>query len=224
MISQELGPRDPVDISNYYDRSTGSLRGSLFSRYTNPLLPEHTPEAPQYFDPDVLKRITHEPRDLDCYISQRSGKLFRMIVQAAPNTHLAGAWRSVKVKGNAATLLKVASWAVGYREGRIHIEDTPLIIGKSILILPAILFLVAHPVSAMFRFRILYFSHLYVASFMVQHYSEIGSLAPFNLDLRFCWQMLTQRTSRWGMPPTQHQLIPPAPIDATNTLSMPLVA
>jgi hypothetical protein len=82
-----------------------------------------------------------------------------MVVQAAPNTQEAGAWRRVKVKGNAATLLKVASWAVGFREGRIPLEDVPLIIGKSILVLPAILFLVAYPVSVMFWFRIPYLSH-----------------------------------------------------------------
>ena len=84
-----------------------------------------------------------------------------MVVQAAdgPNAQSARAWRRVKVKGDAATLLKVASWAVGSREGRISIEDVALIIGKSILVLSAILFLVAYPVSAMFWFRILSFSH-----------------------------------------------------------------
>jgi hypothetical protein len=113
----------------------------------------------QYFHRDVLMRETRRPRDLARYISPYSGKPHRMVVQAAPNTHPAGAWRRVTVKGNAATLLKVASWAVGFREGRILPEDVPLIIGKSILVLPAILFLVAYPVSAMFWFRILSFSH-----------------------------------------------------------------
>lgn len=70
-----------------------------------------------------------------------------MIVQAAdgPNLLPAREWRRRKVGGNPPTLLRVSSWAIGENDGSI--ESIALIIGRSILVLPVIAFIVSWPMS-----------------------------------------------------------------------------
>ena len=64
-----------------------------------------------------------------------------MLVQAAPGPNLQppGEWRRRSVGGNAPTLLRVATWAIKMRDDEI--ENIALAIGKSILVVPVILFL-----------------------------------------------------------------------------------
>jgi hypothetical protein len=70
-----------------------------------------------------------------------------MLVQAAsgPNLQPPGEWRRRAVGGNAPTLLRVATWAIAMRDGEI--ENIAIAIGKSILVFPAILFIVAWPIG-----------------------------------------------------------------------------
>jgi hypothetical protein len=70
-----------------------------------------------------------------------------MLVQAAsgPNALPPREWRRCEVKGNAPHLLRIASWALGPEEDRR--DNIPLIIGKSILVVPVIMFLVAFPMD-----------------------------------------------------------------------------
>lgn len=121
--------------------------------------------APQHFHRDVLKRETYRPRDLARYISPTFGKPYHMLVQAAPGPNLQppGEWRRRSVGGNAPTLLRVATWAIKMRDDEI--ENIALAIGKSILVVPVILFLVAWPIGggsgaarSVHRFLILTFS------------------------------------------------------------------
>jgi len=139
----------PVDINHHYNGLTGRWKG--FS-YRNPTL--HDAEkggpiapVPQHFHRDVLKRETYRPRDLARYISPTYGKPSHLLVQAASgsNTLPPGEWRRRKVTGNAPWLLQVASWAIGLEDDRL--DNIPLIIGKSILVMPAIVFLVAYPMG-----------------------------------------------------------------------------
>ncbi|KAH8587656.1 hypothetical protein B0O99DRAFT_601419 [Bisporella sp. PMI_857] len=138
-----------VDINVYYNGGQGWFKGR---RYMNPTLRDVEKEgpfapAPQHFHRDVLNRKTYRPRDLARYISPTFGKSYRMLVQAAagPNTQPPGNWRRREVEGNAPTLLRISTWAVSLHDDRF--ESISLAIGKSILILPAMLFLVAYPIG-----------------------------------------------------------------------------
>ncbi|KAL2074862.1 hypothetical protein VTL71DRAFT_8641 [Oculimacula yallundae] len=138
-----------VDINKHFDGSRGWFKGR---RYQNPTLRDIEKDgplapAPQHFHRDVLKRETYRPRDLARYISPTFGKTYHMLVQAAagPNLQPPGEWRRRPVEGNAPTLLRVATWAIGMRDGEV--ENIAIAIGKSILVLPAILFLVCWPIG-----------------------------------------------------------------------------
>ncbi|KAG4423236.1 hypothetical protein IFR04_003602 [Cadophora malorum] len=138
-----------VDISKHFDGSRGWFKGF---RYQNPTLRDVEKDgplapAPQHFHRDVLKRETYRPRDLARYISPTFGKPYHMLVQAAPGPNLQppGEWRRRSVGGNAPTLLRVATWAIKMRDDEI--ENIALAIGKSILVVPVILFLVAWPIG-----------------------------------------------------------------------------
>ena len=88
-----------------------------------------------------------------------------MLVQAAPGPNLQppGEWRRRSVGGNAPTLLRVATWAIKMRDDEI--ENIALAIGKSILVVPVILFLVAWPIGggsgAARSVHLLLFLHLF---------------------------------------------------------------
>ncbi|KAH6719650.1 hypothetical protein BKA61DRAFT_640269 [Leptodontidium sp. MPI-SDFR-AT-0119] len=145
---QNHGP-STVDIGKYFDGSRGWFKGR---RYQNPTLRDIEKNgplapAPQHFHRDVLKRETYRPRDLARYISPTFGKTYRMLVQAAsgPNLQPPGEWRRRRVGGNAPTLLRVATWAIAMRDGEI--ENIAVAIGKSIIVFPAILFLVSWPIG-----------------------------------------------------------------------------
>ncbi|KAI9049987.1 hypothetical protein LZ554_006132 [Drepanopeziza brunnea f. sp. 'monogermtubi'] len=147
---QPTGPA-AVDVSQHYNGDTGWFKGL---HYHNPTLRDVEkigPLAPaeQYFHRDVLKRETYRPRDLARYISPTFGKPYRMLVQAAdgPNTQPPGEWRRRSVGGNAPTLLRVACWAIRMGTNNDKIENIALAVGKSILVVPAVLFLVSWPLS-----------------------------------------------------------------------------
>lgn len=145
---QDNGP-SIVDINRHFDGSSGWFKGR---RYQNPTLRDVEKDgplapAPQHFHRDVLKRVTYRPRDLARYISPTNGKSHHMLVQAAvcPNLQPPGEWRRRRVGGDAPTLLRVATWAIGMQDGEI--ENIAFAIGRSILVVPAILFLVAWPMG-----------------------------------------------------------------------------
>jgi hypothetical protein len=102
----------------------------------------------------VLKRETYRPKDLARYISPTYGKPFHMLVQAAPNAQAPGEWRRRAVGGNSPTLLRLACWAIGDKD-EYRFEDVALMVGKSILVMPVILFLVAYPVSNEYCYMLL---------------------------------------------------------------------
>lgn len=133
-----------VDINHHFD---GQRHWFKLFRYRNPTLAdeEKIEPVPTYFHRDILNRQTWRPRDLLRYISPFYGKPYHMIVQAAPgpNTHPQGEWRRRRVSGNAPTLLRVSSWAIGNQLESA--EDFALAIGRSILVLPIIIFVVAYP-------------------------------------------------------------------------------
>ncbi len=70
-----------------------------------------------------------------------------MLVQAAsgPNTQPPGEWRRRAVGGNAPTLLRVSTWAMSMHDDQI--DNILLAVGKSILVVPVILFIVAWPIG-----------------------------------------------------------------------------
>lgn len=133
-----------VDINHQFD---GRWHWFKFRRYKNPTLADAEKAGPiepvsTHFHRDILNRQTWRPRDLLRYVSPSYGKPFRMLVQAAsgPNTQPQGEWRRRRVDGNAPTLLKVSSWAIGNRLESA--EDYALAIGRSILVVPIIMFVV----------------------------------------------------------------------------------
>ena len=138
-----------VDINHHFD---GQRHWFKQYRYTNPTLRDAEKAGPiepvpTHFHRDVLNRETWRSRDLLRYISPFYGKPFHMIVQAAPgpNTQPQGEWRRRRVGGNAPTLLRVSSWAIGNQLESA--EDFALAAGRSILVLPIIIFIVAYPMG-----------------------------------------------------------------------------
>jgi hypothetical protein len=137
-----------VDINHNFD---GSLHWWKLRRYYNPTLADTEkgplPPVPTEYHRDAMHRETWRPTDLLRYISPTYGKPYHMIVQAAngPNLLPAREWRRREVGGNAPTLLKLSSWAIGRNDGSV--ESIALIIGRSILVLPVIVFLVSYPMG-----------------------------------------------------------------------------
>jgi hypothetical protein len=101
--------------------------------------------VPQFFHRDVLKRETYRPKDLLRYISPTYGKPYHILVQAAPNAQPPGEWRRRAVTGNSPWLLTVSAWAIGLKDDGI--DNIALLVGKSILVVPVIMFLVAYPMG-----------------------------------------------------------------------------
>ncbi|TAQ89735.1 hypothetical protein B7494_g1924 [Chlorociboria aeruginascens] len=137
-----------VDINHHFNGARGWFKGR---RYWNPTLQDAEKGAklapvPQHFHRDVLKRETWRPKDLDRYISPHYGKPYHLLVQAAPDAQPQGEWRRRAVGGNAPTLLKVSTWAIGQRTDTI--DNIALAVGRSILVAPIILFLVAYPMGS----------------------------------------------------------------------------
>lgn len=136
-----------ADINHHFD---GQRHWFKVFRYTNPTLRDiektgPLEPVPTHFHRDVLNRQTWRPRDLLRYISPTYGKPYHMIVQAAPgpNTQPQGEWRRRRVEGSAPTLMRVSTWAIGN-----HLEsaeDFALAAGRSILVLPIIMFIVYLP-------------------------------------------------------------------------------
>ena len=137
-----------VDINHHFNGSTGWWK-SYF--YTNPTLRDVQRDAPfpllpLYFHRDLLQRETWRPNDLLRYISPTYGKPSHILVQAShSDIQPPGAWRRRRVAGNAPVLMKLASWAIGYRSDRI--DNIALVLAKSILVSPIILFVVAYPMG-----------------------------------------------------------------------------
>lgn len=136
-----------VDINHHFD---GQRHWFKQFWYTNPTLRDAEKAGPlgpvpTHFHRDILNRETWRPRDLLRYISPSYGKPHHMIVQAAsgPNTQPQGEWRRRPVGGNAPTLMRVSTWAIGNRLETA--EDYALAIGRSILVLPIIMFIVLYP-------------------------------------------------------------------------------
>ncbi|PQE32756.1 3-hydroxyisobutyrate dehydrogenase protein [Rutstroemia sp. NJR-2017a WRK4] len=137
-----------VDVNHHFD---GQLHWWKLRRYYNPTLadPEKgpLPPVPTEYHRDALHRETWRPSVLLRYISPTYCKPYHMIVQAAhgPNLLPAREWRRREVGGNAPTLLRVSAWAIG-KDDR-SVEGIALIVGRSILVLPIIMFIVAYPMG-----------------------------------------------------------------------------
>ncbi|CCD54129.1 hypothetical protein BofuT4_P128290.1 [Botrytis cinerea T4] len=132
-----------VDINHNFD---GQRHWFKQFTYTNPTLRDAEKAGPldpvpTHFHRDVLNRETWRPRDLLRYISPSYGKPYHMLVQAAssPDIQPQGEWRRRRVGGNAPTLLRVSSWAIGNELDSA--QNIALAVGRSILVLPIIIFI-----------------------------------------------------------------------------------
>ncbi|KAK6605525.1 hypothetical protein ACHAPF_007202 [Botrytis cinerea] len=138
-----------VDINHNFD---GQRHWFKQFTYTNPTLRDAEKAGPldpvpTHFHRDVLNRETWRPRDLLRYISPSYGKPYHMLVQAAssPDIQPQGEWRRRRVGGNAPTLLRVSSWAIGNELDSA--QNIALAVGRSILVLPIIIFIAVYGIT-----------------------------------------------------------------------------
>ena len=128
-----------VDISHHYNGLFGWFKGYMYQNPTpadrQRILP--FPLVPLYFHRDALGRVTWRAQDLLRYISPSTAKPYRMLVQASGlNIMRPGDWRRRRILGNAPIRLQLASWALNEKGNDVH--NSLWVVGRSILIIPAI--------------------------------------------------------------------------------------